>query len=168
MPQRKNFFLLTSVIEALPVFPLNTYEEIRSAFKTLNQNSASGLNSFTANFYSSFPSLIPLLSQTFNNSFLRKQLTSTPSLALVKLIPKTPNPKTVNDWRPIALLNTNYKILSSVISFRLKPLLNSIISPEQQRGLPNKKIFNNHLNILSAIHHTNDFFQSLAILQIGF
>ena len=120
------------IIKALPVPPLITHEEIRSAIKALNQNSAPGLDNFTANFYSSFPSLIPRLCQTFNNSFLRKQFTSTQSLALIKLIPKTTNPNTVNDWRPIALLNTDCKILSSIISFRLKPILNSIISPEQQ------------------------------------
>ena len=42
------------------------------------------------------------------------------------------------------------------------------ISLEQQCGLPNRQIFNNHLNILSAIDFTNDFVQPLAILQIDF
>ena len=56
------------------------------------------------------------------------------------------------------------KILASIISTRLKPILNSIISHEQQCGLPNRQIFNNHLNILSAINYTNDFPQLLAIL----
>ena len=42
-------------IPALPVPPLITYEETRSDIKTLNQNSAPGLDGFTANFYSSFP-----------------------------------------------------------------------------------------------------------------
>ena len=74
----------------------------------------------------------------------------------------------VQDWRPIFLLNTDYKILSTIISSRLKPILNSIISLEQQCGLPNRRIFNNHLNILSAINYTNDFNQLLAILQIDF
>ena len=156
------------ITPALPVPPLITYEETRSAIKTLNQNSAPGLDGFTANFYSSFPSLIPFLCQTFNKSYLRKQLISTQSLALIKLIFKTPNPNTVNNWRPIALLNTDYKILSSIISFRLKPILISIISPKQQCGLPNRQIFNNHLNNLSAIHYTNDFLQPPAILQIDF
>ena len=44
-------------------------------------------------------------------------------------------------------------------------MLNSVISLEQQCGLPNRQIFNNHLNILSAINYTNDFSQPLAILQ---
>ena len=114
------------------------------------------------------PSLIPILCQTFNNSFLRKQLTYSQSLALIKLIPETPKPKSIKDWRPISLLNTDYKILSKIISYRLKPILNSVISPEQQCGLPNRQIYNNHLNILSAINYSKDLNQPLAILQIDF
>ena len=74
----------------------------------------------------------------------------------------------MKDWRPIAILNTDYKILASIISNRLKPILNSIISQKQKCKLPNRQIFNSHLNILAAINYTNDFPQPLAILQIDF
>ena len=106
------------------------------------------------------PNLLQLLSS--------KKLTCSQSLVLIKLIPKKPNPTTFQDWCSISLLNTEYKILSTIISSRLKLILNSIISSEQQCGLPNRQIFNNHLNILSAINCTNDFNQPLAILQIDF
>ena len=149
-------------------FPLIFHDDIRTAIKLLKKNSAPGLNGFTSSLYTSFPSLIPILCQTFNNSYIRQQLTLTQSTALIKLILKTPNPKTVKDWRPIALLNTDYKILASLICNRLKPILNSIISQEQQCRLPNRQIFNNHLNILSAINYTNDFPKLLVILQIDF
>ena len=118
--------------------------------------------------YISFLLLIPILRQTFNNTYLQKKLTCSQSRALIKLTPETPNPTSVKDWRPISLLNTNYKILSTIISSRLKPILNSTIFLEQQCGLPNRPIFYNHLNILSAINFTNDFVQPLAILQIDF
>ena len=101
-------------------------------------------------------------------SNLQQLLPSKTSHALIKLIAKKPNPTSVKDWRPISLLNTDYKILSSIISTRIKPILNSTISLQQQCGLPNRQIFNNHLNILSAIDFTNDFPQPLAILQIDF
>ena len=42
------------IIQALPVPSLITYKEIRSTIKTLNQNSASNLDGFTANFYLPF------------------------------------------------------------------------------------------------------------------
>ena len=55
-----------------------------------------------------------------------------------------------------------------IISNRLKHILNSITSPEQQCGLPNCQIFKNHLNILSAINYFKDFQQPLAIVQFDF
>ena len=163
-----NSSILHEVLQTLPSSPLITHNEIRLAIQTLNQNSAPGLDGFTPRLYISFPLLIPILCQTFNNSYLRKPLTCSQSLALIKLIPKIPNPISVKDWRPISLLNTEYKILSTIISSRLRPILNSVISIEQQCGLPKRQIFNNHLNILSAINYTNDFIQPLAILQIDF
>ena len=156
------------IIQILPSSPLISHKDILFAIKLLNKNSSPGLDGFTPTLYSSFPSLIPILCQTFNNSYIQKKLTPSQSRALIKLIPKISNPKSVKDWRPIALLNTDYKILASIIANRLKPILNSIISQEQQCGLPNRHIYNNHLNIISAINYTNDFPQPLAILQIDF
>ena len=155
------------VLQLLPSSPLITHNEIRAAIQNLNQNTAPGLDGLTPSFYTSFSSIIPSLCQTFNNSYLKKKLTCSQSLAIIKLIPKKPNPTTVHDWRPISLLNTDYKILSTIISSRLKPILNSIISLEQQCGLPNRQIFINYLNILSAINYTNDFNQP-SKLQIDF
>ena len=154
--------------QTLPTSPLITQTEIREAIETLNIHSAPGLDGLTPSFYKSFPLLTAILCQTFNNSYLQKHLTSSQSHALIKLIPKKPNPTSVKDWRPISLLNTDYKILSSIISARIKPILNSTIFLEQQCGLPDRQIFNNHLNIISAIDFTNDFVQPLAILQIDF
>ena len=135
---------------------------------TLNKHSSPGLDGFTAQLYNSLSSIISLLTQSFNNTFIRKQLPPSQSIVLIKLIPKISKPTSVKDWRPIALLNTDYKILSSIISNRLKPILNSIVSPEQQCGLPGRQIFNNHLSILSAINYSKDFQQPLAIVQFDF
>ena len=155
-------------LQLIPKSPLVTIEEIRLPIKTLNKQSAPGHDGLTANFYNSFSNLTTTLLQTFNNSFLRSELTPSQRLALIKLIPKTTNPKSVNQWRPISLLNTEYKILSSIIADRLKPLLNQIISPEQQCGLPDRQIFNNHLNIKTALDFAKNFSQPLAIIQIDF
>ena len=156
------------MLETLPLSPLISHDDTCDAIRLLNKISSPELDGFTPTLYTFFLSLIPILCQTFNNSYIRKQLTPTQSLALIKLISKTSNPKIVKNWRTIALLNTDYKILTSIISTRLKPILNSIISHKPQCGLPNRQIFNNHLNILSAINYTNDFPQPLAILQIDF
>ena len=148
--------------------PFITPEEVKLAIKLLNKNSSPGSDGFTSSFYQSLPILVPKLVEIFNNSFLRKSLPPSQLTALVKLIPKIRSPTLVTHYRPISLLNTDYKILSHIISNRLKPLLNHIISPEQQCGLPGRQIFHNHLNIKSAIDLAIDFGQPLAIVQIDF
>jgi hypothetical protein len=49
---------------------------------------------------------------------------------MVTLIPKENESRTLNRYRPIALCNFVYKIISKVIANRLKPLLPTLISQE--------------------------------------
>lgn len=49
----------------------------------------------------------------------------------VVLIPKVENSDSIKQFRPIALYNVIYKVISKLIANRLKPLLNGIISPTQ-------------------------------------
>ena len=156
------------LITLLPSSPLIQLQEIKSAISSLNKNAAPGSDGLPTPFYEACPSTHQPLVQTLNNSFLQKQLSPSQRLAIVRLIPKIKSPTSAKDWRPISLLNTDYKILSSIIANRLKPILNSIISPNQHCGLPKRQIFHSHLNIKSSIDYVSDCPQPLAILQIDF
>ena len=50
---------------------------------------------------------------------------------LITLVPKRPPFDLIENYRPISLLNTDLKILTKVISNRLKPLLCDILHPSQ-------------------------------------
>ena len=149
--------------------PFVNEEEVSAAIDHLNKHSSPGYDGLTATLYKTFQKeLTPILCQLFNNIFLRRELPPSHTLAIIKLIPKTGSPKLINNWRPISLLNTDYKILANIIANRLKPILSSYISPSQHCALSNRHLHDNLLNTLSAIDYSTDISHPLAILQLDF
>ena len=70
----------------------------------------------------------------FNNSYNKGQLSSSQTQAVIILIEKQGKDNSIfANWRPIRLLNTNYKILLKVLSNRFTVVLPSIVG-EQQFG----------------------------------
>ena len=59
---------------------------------------------------------------------------------LIVLIPKIDKPEFTSQFRPIALCNVIYKIITKVIVNRIKPFLNEIISPYQSSFIPGRTI----------------------------
>ncbi|GKD17719.1 reverse transcriptase, partial [Tanacetum coccineum] len=72
---------------------------------------------------------------------------------LVALIPKTSSPETLSQFRPISLCNFIYKIISKVLSNRLKPLMSAIISPQQSAFIPGRQIQDSMVVAHEAFHY---------------
>lgn len=48
------------------------------------------------------------------------QVTKGFNSSFIALVPKTENPQSFNDFKPISLISSIYKILSKVLAFRIK------------------------------------------------
>ncbi|XP_012859003.1 PREDICTED: uncharacterized protein LOC105978134 [Erythranthe guttata] len=79
-------------------------------------------------------------------------LPSSLNFTFIVLIPKKPNPERITEYRPISLCNVIYKIGSKMIANRVKPLLDSIISPTQSAFVPNRLITDNILDAYEVNH----------------
>ena len=86
--------------------------------------------------------------------------------AIITLIPKKGDLNKLKYWRPISLLCLDYKILTKILSNRLKNILPKIISEEQTCFIPKRTIFNNLFLIRDIITLTKEKNTKLYILQI--
>lgn len=72
--------------------------------------------------------------------------------SVIPLIPKKPKCYSFNDYIPILLCNTIYKVVAKFLVNRLKLVLGKIISIEHNGFVPGWEIIDNILCINEAIH----------------
>lgn len=75
----------------------------------------------------------------FNNTF-------------IALIPKKVEFNSFDDFCPISLCNTIYKIISKVMANRLKPILELVISSEKSAFAPGKSIYEGIILAHEVVH----------------
>jgi len=80
-----------------------------------------------------------------------KSLNST----FLALIPKEEEANTPTKFRPIALCNVIYKIISKFVANRMKPILLGLISEEQSGYVEGRQILDNILLAQEMIHTLN-------------
>jgi len=70
----------------------------------------------------------------------------------IALIPKGSSQVSMKDWRPIALCNVLYKIISKVLANRLKNVLSQCISDNQSAFVPGRSILDNAMVAIEVLY----------------
>ena len=86
-------------------------------------------------------------------------LTDSQREGLLRLLYKKDDRRLVKNWRPISLLNTDYKLASKVITERLKRVMQSIVHKDQTCGVVGTSISSNLQlirDMLDMIDKTNE------------
>lgn len=134
-----------------------TEAECLKALKTFKNNKSPGTDGLTAEFYKFFWSDIrKYLLESYDYSYRSESLSIDQRRGILTLIPKKDKDRTIlGNWRPLSLLNVDYKILAKVIAERMKPYLPHIISSDQTGYVANRYIGDNLRLISDVIFHTN-------------
>lgn len=102
----------------------------------------------------------PCLCQVIRRCFLDGVLCNSMKSSATRLIYKKHGDiKDLKNWRPLSLLNVNYKICSKAIALHLSAVLNSIVDPDQTFSISGRSIGSNIVTLrdtLEYVEHTNE------------
>ena len=108
-------------------------KDYTAALKKLANDKSPGSDGLTSNFYKFFWSDISdLLIDSYNYTFRFKELTQEQKIAIINLIPqKDKDLRFLKNWRPVSLLNTDYKILTKALASSLQKVIGHLIHEDQ-------------------------------------
>ena len=130
--------------------------EVRAAIKELPKGKSPGMDGLPSEFYQHFTHILtPILTKVFNDS-IKDQLTDSQRTGAVSLVAKGGERTELKNWRPIALLCVDYKILAKVMTNRFKKVLNRIIEPAQVGALPGRNITANLVTIRNILLNSHE------------
>ncbi|XP_019181686.1 PREDICTED: uncharacterized protein LOC109176751 [Ipomoea nil] len=130
--------------------------DVKEALFAMAPDKAPGPDGMNPGFYQHFWDIVgndisAFILNCLNNRIFPSNLNNTD----VVLIPKKKTPEVVADFRPIALSNVIYRIMAKMITQRMKPLMESIISGSQSAFIPDRLITDNILVAAEVGHFLN-------------
>lgn len=118
--------------------------ELTAVVEKMGKNKSPGEDGIPYEFYSAFWKFIgPIFFTMFNKVLQTRRMSNSQGNALIRLLPKIGTPKKVTDFRPLSLLNCDYKIMAGVLANRLKKTLANRIEQSQRGGIPGRRMTDN-------------------------
>ena len=134
-----NYFIKDTNIPKLSVNSSNLCEglllesECFTALQTCKKNKSPGNDGISYEFYLTFWQVIkePMLN-SFNYAFEMKEMSFSQRQAIITLIDKKGKDRVyLKNWRPVSLLNNDYKIASKALAFRIKKVISELVHHDQ-------------------------------------
>lgn len=145
-------------------------EELECSLRVMKNGKAPGCDGLPPEFYKKFwNSLGPLLLDSFLCSLEKGTLTPDQRRGVISLIPKKGRDKAhITNWRPISMLNTDFKILAKALARRLSNILPSVVHQNQTGFIPGRYIGDNIRNIQALLDFTQETGRSGLFVSLDF
>ena len=142
---------------------LLTVEEARVAMVGLASGKSPGSDGLPIEFYRTFWDVLGSdLVEVFNASYCSGFLPTSQRTALITLIFSLSH----KNWRPISLLNCDYKICARALAGRLLKVLHHVIHPDQTCGVKGRFIGENVSLLRDVVQYAHETRLPLAILSL--
>ncbi|XP_053575152.1 pendrin-like [Bombina bombina] len=131
-----------------------TEEEIIWEIKNAKSNKAAGPDALPIEYYRILQSqMMPILIRLFNFYFSENTKCSTSFTAanISLILKKDKDPELPSSFRPISVLNTDYKLLAALVSARLKPHMGDLVHENQSSFMPGRNPVRNMRKLLILI-----------------
>ena len=127
-------------------------EECYNVLKECAKGKCLGNDGLSVEFYLYFwPLLGEELTRSFNYALDRGQMNITQKQGIIKVIPKKKKDKSyLENWRPLTLLNVDYKIATKTIAHRIAKVLPKLIN-EDQTGYVKGRYFGQNIRLIQDI-----------------
>ena len=86
----------------------------------------------------------------------------------VTLIPKVENPTAIEDYRPISMVGALYKIISKILSARLKVMIAPLIDESQSAFVMNRQILDGVLIAIESLRWLQKKKIPGTLIKLGF
>jgi len=144
-------------------------DEVKAAVWDCDNFKCLGLDDIYFGFIKEFWDILKDDVMRFIVEFHRNErLTKGINNTFIALIPKIISPQRLNDFRPISLVGSMYKILSKVLANRLCSIMGSVISDSQSAFIKGRQILDGILVANEVVDEARKCSKELLLFKIDF
>ena len=147
-----------------------TFADFTKALTQMARGKAPGNDGLTVAFYMVMWSKVGrIVWDAVQQSKINGMLYRSAHRGVISLIPKkNRDPKFIKSYRPLMLLNTDHKIITKMLTNRLKPYLTEVISPHQSGYVPGRFIGKNLRRLVDFIQLLERDNQEMILMSVNF
>ena len=144
-------------------------DEITEAINSQKNNKSPGNDGLSAEFYKHFANEpAPILLDVYRSWKELDIMGISSRTGIISVIYKKGDKKDTANYRPISLLNLDYKIYTSILKNRMQKTIGKIIGENQTAAIKNRTIFHTISTIRDIIDVPNKLSKNLSVISFDF